>query len=682
MQIILAKTAGFCFGVNRAVKLTYELLEQGRPVATLGPLIHNPQVVEDLESKGAITCDSVDDVPDGCEVVIRSHGVGQSVYDKISTRRLAYHDATCPFVTKIHKIAARAGAEGAMLLVAGDAKHPEVQGIVGHTTGKVEVFANLAELEKLLPELTQQKSIFAVAQTTFNVQSWETCKEFLKNQCTNAKIFDTICNATWARQQEAEDLSQKCDHMVVIGGHHSSNTQKLLQVAARHTKAINVETADELDKDWLNGARIVGVTAGASTPSSIIEEVLNCMSEEIRDDMSFEEMLAASEAKPLYAGKIVKAKVISVSPTECVVGIDGSKHTGIVKLSEMSHDPNAKMEDLVKVDDELDLVVVKTNDQEGVDTLSRVRFEAQKGMKDVSEAAENGTVMEGDVMEANKGGVVVNVKGVRVFVPRSQATMRRDEDYTKLVGQHVKLVITECAGRKIVGSINKVTAEENKAKRDEFWKNVEVDKQYTGVVKSLTSYGAFVDIGGVDGLCHISELSWNNIKHPSEVVSVGDTIEVYVKSYDPENQKVSLGYKKEEDNPWEKLKNEYPIGSEFEAPVVSITKFGAFVRILPGIDGLVHISEISNERVNKVSDVLKVGDMVKVKLINVDFDRKRISLSMKLASTRLPRTLNNPRIAAGACLATGGPLLLYASVHCWRTLASSAANLPALCGKG
>ena len=629
MQIILAKTAGFCFGVNRAVKLTYELLEQGRPVATLGPLIHNPQVVEDLESKGAITCDSVDDVPDGYEVVIRSHGVGQSVYDKISTRHLAYHDATCPFVTKIHKIAARAGAEGAMLLVAGDAKHPEVQGIVGHTTGKVEVFANLAELEKLLPELTQQKSIFAVAQTTFNVQSWETCKEFLKNQCTNAKIFVTICNATWARQQEAEDLSQKCDHMVVIGGHHSSNTQKLLQVAARHTKAINVETADELDKDWLNGARIVGVTAGASTPSSIIEEVLNCMSEEIRDDMSFEEMLAASEAKPLYAGKIVKAKVISVSPTECVVGIDGSKHTGIVKLSEMSHDPNAKMEDLVKVDDELDLVVVKTNDQEGVDTLSRVRFEAQKGMKDVSEAAENGTVMEGDVMEANKGGVVVNVKGVRVFVPRSQATMRRDEDYTKLVGQHVKLVITECAGRKIVGSINKVTAEENKAKRDEFWKNVEVDKQYTGVVKSLTSYGAFVDIGGVDGLCHISELSWNNIKHPSEVVSVGDTIEVYVKSYDPENQKVSLGYKKEEDNPWEKLKNEYPIGSEFEAPVVSITKFGAFVRILPGIDGLVHISEISNERVNKVSDVLKVGDMVKVKLINVDFDRKRISLSMK-----------------------------------------------------
>lgn len=635
MQILLAKTAGFCFGVDRAVKLTYDLLAEGRRVATLGPLIHNPQVVADLESRGALTCETIDAVPDGYEVVIRSHGVPGSVYEKIGTRGLAFHDATCPFVSKIHKIADEAGKIGALLLVVGDAAHPEVQGIVGHTKGKVRVFANLDELEAMRGELAQQESIYVVAQTTFRVQSWESCKAFLKKWCTNAKIFDTICNATWARQQEAEDLSQKCDHMIVIGGHHSSNTQKLLQVAARHTRAVTVETADELDPAWLQGAEVVGVTAGASTPSSIIEEVLNCMSEEIRDDMSFAEMLEASEAKPLFAGKIVKAKVISVSPTECVVGIDGSKHTGIVKLNEMTHDPNAKMEDLVKVDDELDLVVVKTNDQEGVDTLSRVRFEAQKGMKDVSEAAENGTVMEGDVMEANKGGVVVNVKGVRVFVPRSQATMRRDEDYTKLVGQHVRLVITECAGRKIVGSINKVTAEENKAKREEFWQNVEVGKRYTGVVKSLTSYGAFVDIGGVDGLCHISELSWSNLKHPSEVVSVGDTIEVYVKSYDPENQKVSLGYKKEEDNPWEQLKNEYPIGSEFTAPVVSITKFGAFVRILPGVDGLVHISEISTERVNKVSDVLKVGDEVRVKLINVDFERKRISLSMKACEGEL-----------------------------------------------
>ena len=352
------------------------------------------------------------------------------------------------------------------------------------------------------------------------------------------------------------------------------------------------------------------------------------MSAEINDSMSFEEMLNASEEKRVHAGSIVKGIVTSISANEIQVDI-GAKQTGFVKLSELTDDSSAKVEDLVKVGDELDLIVEKVMDQDGVIQLSRKKLASRKGMEEIAKAAESGEVVEGDVTEFNKGGVVVNVKGVKVIVPRSQATMRRDEDYTKLVGQHVKLVITECAGRKIVGSINKVTAEENKAKRDEFWKNVEVDKQYTGVVKSLTSYGAFVDIGGVDGLCHISELSWNNIKHPSEVGSVGDTIEVYVKSYDPENQKVSLGYKKEEDNPWDKLENELPVGTEFTAPVVSITKFGAFVRIMPGIDGLVHISEISNEGVNTVSDVLKVGDEVRVKLTAVDFDRKRISLSMK-----------------------------------------------------
>ena len=415
--------------------------------------------------------------------------------------------------------------------------------------------------------------------------------------------------------------------MVVIGGHHSSNTQKLAKVAAQHTRAVTVETADELEPEWFRGVSTVGVTAGASTPSSIIEEVLNKMSEEIRDDMSFEEMIEAS-MKPVYVGKIVKGTVTSVQPNEIQVDI-GTKHTGIVRLSELTDDPSAKAEDLVKVGDELDLVVEKVNDQEGVDYLSKKKLESRKGLEEVAKACEEGTVMEGTVSEANKGGVVVLVKGVKVFVPRSQATMRRDEDYTQLVKKDVKLVITECAGRKIVGSINKVTAEANAAKRKEFWESVEVGKHYTGVVKSLTSYGAFVDIGGVDGLCHISELSWNRIKHPSEVVSVGDTIEVYVRDLDRETQKVSLGYKKAEDNPWEKLKNEYPIGSTFTAPVVSITKFGAFVRILPGVDGLVHISEISNERVEKVSDVLKVGDEVNVKLLDVDFDKKRISLSMK-----------------------------------------------------
>ena len=630
MKILKAKTAGFCFGVDRAVKLTYQLAGEGHKVATLGPLIHNPQCVADLESKGVVTAAGLDDVPAGYEVVIRSHGVGADVYEAIAERGLVLHDATCPFVAKIHRIAKRASDEGKTLLVAGDKTHPEVQGIVGHTRGEVFVFADLDELKAWQGPKNGQNGIIVVAQTTFQVTKWLECTNFIKKDYTNAEIFDTICNATWTRQQEAEDLSQKCDLMVVIGGHHSSNTQKLVKVAEKHTKAVTVETAKELLPEWFEGVDTVAVTAGASTPSSIIEEVLNSMSEEIREEMSFAEMFAESEAnlKPVFAGKVVEGTVTSITPNEVQVDI-GTKHTGFVKLSELTDDPAARAEDLVKVGDKLDLVVEKVNDQEGVAYLSRKKLEARKGLEEVAKAAEEGTVMEGVVTETNKGGVIVLVKGVKVFVPRSQATMRRDEDINALVKQNVKLIITECAGRKIVGSINKVTAEENAAKREAFWADVEVGKTYTGVVKSLTAYGAFVDIGGVDGLCHISELSWNRIKHPSEVVSVGDTIEVYVKALDPENHKVSLGYKKAEDNPWEKLKNEYPIGSVFTAPVVSITKFGAFVRILPGVDGLVHISEISNERVEKVGDVLKVGDEVNVKLLDVDFDKKRISLSMK-----------------------------------------------------
>ena len=630
MKILKAKTAGFCFGVDRAVKLTYQLAEEGHKVVTLGPLIHNPQCVADLESKGVVTAAGLEDVPDGYEVVIRSHGVGADVYSAIAEKGLVLHDATCPFVAKIHRIAKRASDEGKTLLVAGDKTHPEVQGIVGHTKGEVFVFADLDELKAWQGPKNGQNGIIVVAQTTFQVTKWLECTNFIKKDYTNAEIFDTICNATWTRQQEAEDLSRKCDLMVVIGGHHSSNTQKLVKVAEKHTKAVTVETAKELRPEWFEGVDTVAVTAGASTPSSIIEEVLNSMSEEIREEMSFAEMFAESEAnlKPVFAGKVVEGTVTSITPNEVQVDI-GTKHTGFVKLSELTDDPAARAEDLVKVGDKLDLVVEKVNDQEGVAYLSRKKLEARKGLEEVAKAAEEGTVMEGVVTETNKGGVIVLVKGVKVFVPRSQATMRRDEDINALVKQNVKLIITECAGRKIVGSINKVTAEENAAKREAFWADVEVGKTYTGVVKSLTAYGAFVDIGGVDGLCHISELSWNRIKHPSEVVSVGDTIEVYVKALDPENHKVSLGYKKAEDNPWEKLKNEYPIGSVFTAPVVSITKFGAFVRILPGVDGLVHISEISNERVEKVGDVLKVGDEVNVKLLDVDFDKKRISLSMK-----------------------------------------------------
>ena len=632
MEIIKAKTAGFCFGVDRAVTLTYDLVNQGRKVATLGPLIHNPQCVADLAARGVVTADTVEDIPEGYEAVIRSHGVSAAVERQLRARCAAVHDATCPFVAKIHRIARRASEEGKLLLVAGDAAHPEVQGIVGHTDGEVFVFGDLAALQAFSTPENCQKPAFVVAQTTFQVTKWEECSEFLKKAYTNAAIFDTICNATSARQKEAEELSRRCDLMVVIGGHHSSNTQKLVSVARRFTRAVAVETAGELSPAQLRGVHRAGVTAGASTPSSVIEEVLDRMSDVIREEeLSFEEMINGDSMKPVRAGDIVKGVVTRVLPNEIQVDIDG-KQTGIVKFDDFTDDASVQLSEAVKEGEELELYVLNVRDQEGIANLSRKKLEENKGRQEVREAAENGTVLEGDVTEVNKGGLVVKVKGVRVFVPASQTTLRRNEDYTTMDKQKVQLVIKEYnPPRRIVGSIREVLAAEADAKRAAFWETVEEGKTYTGVVKSLTSYGAFVDIGGVDGLVHISELSWNRIKHPSEVVNVGDTVEVYVKSLDRENKKVSLGYKKQEDNPWEKLKNEYPIGTVFTAPVVSLTKFGAFVRILPGVDGLVHISEISNERVEKVQDVLKVGDEVTVKLLDVDFDKKRISLSMKAA---------------------------------------------------
>ena len=628
MEIILAKTAGFCFGVDRAVRMTEQLAAGGHKVATLGPLIHNPQCVAALEAQGVVTANSPADVPPGYEVVIRSHGVGEDVYAELTQRGLSVQDATCPFVTKIHRIAQKAGQEGALLLIAGDKNHPEVQGIVGHAHGEVFVFADLAELKAFSTPENCTKPVFVVAQTTFEVTKWLESTKFIKKVYTSPQIFDTICNATWARQQEAEELARRCDLVVVIGGRHSSNTQKLAAVAGRHCRVLAVETAAELTAGDFARVTRVGVTAGASTPSSVIEEVLNKMSEVVQnEEMSFEEMIDQS-LKPVFNGKVVTGIVTGVSPSEITVDI-GTKQTGFVSASEWSEDPTVKLEDAVKKGDELELVVIKVNDQEGTVALSKKRFEAKAGRAEVEKALEDGTVLDATVAEAVKGGLVAYVKGVKVFIPASQASLRRGEDLSGLVKQPARIKIIECSGRRVIGSIRAVLSEEQEGKKDEFWSQAEEGKHYNGVVKNLTDYGAFVDIGGVDGLVHISELSWDRIKHPSEVVKVGDEVDVYIKSLDRENGKVSLGYKKTEDNPWERLRNDYPVGSVFTAPVVSITKFGAFVRVLPGIDGLVHISEISNERVEKVSDVLKVGDEVTVKLIEADFEKHRVGLSMK-----------------------------------------------------
>ena len=635
MQIKIAQTAGFCFGVDRAVKKAFEAADNYDKVVTLGPIIHNPQIVSQLEEKGVTVVDLPQQVPQGATAVIRSHGVGKWVYDYLDQNRISYVDATCPFVAKIHHLVSEHSGQGRRILVAGDASHPEVQGIVGFCQGPVKVFKSAQELEKITqeePDWTKNPAIM-VAQTTFNVQEWRKSSDFAKKVYTNLIIFDTICNATEMRQQEAIVLAKESDYMVVIGGKNSSNTRKLAEICQGYCETFHIERAEELPKFDLSTSFVIGVTAGASTPACIIKEVQETMSEFIiNEELSFGELLDQS-FKSTYNGKKETGVVVGVTPTEVQVDI-GTKHTGYVPLHELTDDPSAKIEDLVKVGDEIELLVVRVNDVEGTVVLSKKRLDAIAGMMKVQDAAENGEILEGNVIEAVKGGVIVSTNGVRVFVPASQASLSRIENLEELVKEHVSLKILECKdigrGRKrIIGSMKAVLKEQRKAQEEEFWSSVEVGKKYTGAVKSLTSYGAFVDLGGVDGMIHISELSWNRIKHPSEVVAVGDMLEVFVKEIDAEKHKISLGYKNEKDNPWEILKNEYPVGTVTKVKIVSTTTFGAFAQIIPGIDGLIHISQISNERVNKVADVLNVGDEVEAKVTEIDFEKKRVSLSMR-----------------------------------------------------
>ena len=649
MQITVASSAGFCFGVNRAVNMVSKLLDEGKKVCTLGPIIHNPQTLADFAARGVAVAENVADAPQDATLVIRSHGVGQQTYDEITARGLAYCDATCPFVAKIHAIVKKSSGEGRTVLVAGNAGHPEVQGILGHCPGEKIVFQDASELRKITAERPGLKDspVCAVVQTTFDVTEWENCLEILRKVYTNAVVFDTICNVTAIRQTEAAELSRVCDAMIVIGGRQSSNTAKLFNVCRSNCKTFFVEAVDELPLQALKKAERVGITAGASTPASIIKEVFDTMSEvnegaaqaadeaaekntkENPAEGNFEEMLEES-LKTLNTDEKVHGVVVGVTPTEVLVDV-GRKQAGYVPASELSADPGVKPEDVVKVGDEMDLLIMRTNDQEGTIMLSKKRLDAAKGWEDVMAAADNEAVLEGVVSEVVKGGVIAVTNGVRVFIPASQATASRSDPLEDLLKKQVKFRIIEVnRGRKrAVGSIRSVLRDARKAQEEKFWETAEVDKVYTGVVKSLTSYGAFVDLGGIDGMIHISELSWTRIKHPSEVVNVGDTVTVYIKALDREKGKISLGYKKQEDNPWTILQNEYPVGTVLDVKVVGMTTFGAFAQVIPGIDGLIHISQIADHRIEKPQDVLKIGDVVKAKITDIDFDRHRVSLSIR-----------------------------------------------------
>ena len=641
MKITLAKTAGFCFGVNRAVNTVYDMLENGAKVCTLGPIIHNPQLVEQLAERGVRIVESPDEVMAGETLVIRSHGVPLEVMEKAKEKGIEVVDATCPFVAKIHKIVAAASKDGHTVLIAGDSKHHEVIGIVGHVLGEVHIFSSEDDLLKLLESYPQLEKdlVTVVSQTTFNEKIFKKCAKILKKVCTNATIFDTICNATSTRQQEAHDLSKANDTMVVIGGRHSSNTAKLFDVCkANCEKTVLIETADELKKDFFIGSVNVGVVAGASTPAGIIKEAISNMSENLQPveqeiEKTFEEMTdeEAFEASlnNLNSDQKVIGTVLAVSDSEIQVDF-GRGLTGYISADEYSYDSNIKMTDEVKVGDKLNLIIMKINDQEGIAQLSKRRYDAIAGWDAIKEAKDSAAILTGVVSDVVKGGVTVNANGVRVFIPASQATLSRNDSLEALKGTEVSFRIIEIGrGRRAIGSIKSVLREQRKAEQAKLWETIAVGDRFTGTVKSITSYGAFVDIGGVDGMVHISELSWQKIKNPSEVVLVGDTVEVYVKDLDHEKKKISLGYKKEEENPWVIFNSKYAVDDVVTVTIVSMTAYGAFARIIPGVDGLVHISQIANKHVAKPQDELTAGQEVEAKIIAIDQEKKRVSLSIR-----------------------------------------------------
>lgn len=640
-QITLAKTAGFCFGVNRAVNMVWKLVNNNEKVCTLGPIIHNAQMVNELAECGVRIVNSPDEVLPGETVVIRSHGVGMDVYEQINELGIKSVDATCPFVAKIHKTVSERSRLGDVILIVGDKNHPEVVGIQNHCQGEKYTVKSPEEIENLsikFPYL-KNKPISVVTQTTFDIKLWEKCSKTIKKVYTKSIFFGTICNATTDRQTEAAQLSQCSDFMVVIGDRNSSNTCKLYNICKSYCdNTVLAQTKNDILPQMVLNAKKIGVTAGASAPARIIKEVLDNMTDILNNssetnnenaESNFAEMLEEN-LKSLNTDGRVQGVVERITPNEVFVDV-GRKQAGVVKFDELTNDPNAKIEDLVKVGDTLDLLIMRTNDQEGVIMLSKKRIDALKGWDTIVEASESNEVLSGVVTDVIKGGVLVASNGMKIFVPASQATLTRGEALEGLLKKEVsfRIIDVDAKRRRAVGSIRSVLKEESDRIKEEFWKSCEVGKVYTGVVKSLTSYGAFVDIGGVDGMIHISELSWSRIKHPSEIVNVGDTVEVYVKDINAEKGNISLGYKKSEDNPWEILKRDYPVGTEVEVQVVGLVSFGAFARILPGIDGLIHISQIADRRIEKPQDELTVGQVVKAKITAIDFEKKRVSLSIR-----------------------------------------------------
>lgn len=632
MSVTVAKTAGFCFGVRRAVELAERQAGENGTIYAYGEIIHNMHEIRRLEKCGVRTAQTLEEIPDGARVLIRAHGVPRAVYRTLAEKNCEVYDATCPFVQKIHRIADEESRAGRLVVILGSAGHPEVVGIQGWC-GESVVLDGEEQARAFAgrPE-NAARPVSVVAQTTVNRAIWNISVGLIKKRCTNLKIFDTICKATDERQSEARLLAGASDQMIVIGDKKSSNTKRLYEISrSLCSNVLYIEDATELTTQEFCRDGRVGITAGASTPAWIIKEVSNMMSEEtkIENGEDFAAMLEES-FKTLNTGEKVTGTVVAVSTTDVQVDL-GVKHTAYIPLGELSDDPNYDVAANVHPGDEIEAVVVRVNDGEGTVTLSKKRVDQLKGWETVEKAYEEHTVVEGTIVEENRGGVVATAFGVRVFIPASQTGVPKDQPMSQLVKTKQSFYITEInrQRKRVVGSIRQIQQEARKAAAEQIWSTIEVGNEYEGTVKSLTSYGAFVDIGGVDGMVHISELSWGRIKHPSEVVNVGDKVKVFVIGLDKENRKISLGYKREEDNPWNVFKSKYGVGDVAEVKILKFMPFGAFAEIVPGVDGLIHISQIADHRIAKPEDVLEVGQQVEAKIIDINDEKKKVSLSIR-----------------------------------------------------
>lgn len=639
MQTEIAAASGFCFGVKRAIELTENALERYGAVRTLGPLIHNRIVTDSLAARGVGIAETPGQAR-GEALVIRSHGVTAQVMDEARRSCAQVIDATCPFVAKIQALAAAVPQDGA-LVVLGDRNHPEVMGIMGHARCAVYACADFAEADALFGtgQVPADERTQVVTQTTFDRGKFTEYSRKIKEKYSRVKIHDTICNATSERQKNAEELAKRAALMIVVGGRRSSNTAKLAEICARRCKTVLVESADEIPRQILSGLpsdSIIGITAGASTPADCIKEVHAKMNEEITTANENEEDFAAlleqdQSFNKLYTGKRVKATVVSVTKKEAVVEV-GAKQTGYIVRDELTNDPNAEVADVVKVGDVIDAVVIKVDDSVGTAALSKKRVDAALGLEKMNALKESNETVEGTVAQVVKGGVIVIYNNVRVFIPASHTGVPRSgklEDLLKKTVQFKIIEVTDQRGGRVVGSIRLANKEVRDAEKAKFWENIAVGQKFEGEVRSIEDYGVFVDIGPVDGLVRTAELTWNRVGHPKDIVKVGDKINVIVKSFDPEKKRVSLSAKDPDENPWTKFVAEYHKGDVIKATIVSITEFGAFAQIIPGVDGLIHISQISTDRVTNIASVLSVGQEVDVKIIDIDDEKNRVSLSIK-----------------------------------------------------